>query len=189
MSRMSGAVLLVGSVPGETATEAMRTCAEGVGPYLSCLPDGETGYRSWWINFLAATIYHGHPALDTLQRPQPIDGKENWIPQSYADFWQFKSKEGVETIHFAHLGYAQEATQSYQDFCALRAAGVIPAGVKFQVALPLTESATRVFLTTAHDFTLMWSAYEEAIGREIARIVEAIPAADLAIQWDICVEV
>ena len=42
MSRMTGAVLLVGSVPAERATEAMRTCAEGVGSYLSCLPDGET---------------------------------------------------------------------------------------------------------------------------------------------------
>ena len=34
MPRMNGAVLLVGSVPAETATEAMRTCAEGVGHCL-----------------------------------------------------------------------------------------------------------------------------------------------------------
>jgi methionine synthase II (cobalamin-independent) len=71
----------------------------------------------------------------------------------------------------------------------LRAAGVIPLGVKFQVSLPLTESATRAFLTNAHDFALLWSAYEEALGREITRIVEAIPADDLVIQWDVCVEV
>ena len=189
MSRMTGAVLLVGSVPAETASDAMRTCAEGAGSYLSCLPDGETGYRSWWITFLAARIYHSHPALETLQRPSPIDGKENWIPQSYNEFWRFKVKAGVSSVRFDHLGYAHEAQQSYREFCALRAAGVIPAGVRFQVSLPLPEDATRMFLTNADDFALLSAAYEEAIEREIGRILEVIPAEDLAIQWDICVEV
>ncbi|MBI3800607.1 MAG: hypothetical protein HY268_26970 [Deltaproteobacteria bacterium] len=190
MARMNGPVLLVGSVPEETAAEVLRTCGEGVGKYVSCLPDGETGYRRVWIQFLAATIYHGHPALETLQRPKPIDGKENWFPRDYGDdSWLFKVKAGNDTVRFDHLGYANEAQKSYRDFCALRAAGVIPPGVKFQVSLPLTESATRAFLTNVHDFAIVWSAYEEAMGREIAQIVKAIPADDLAIQWDICVEV
>jgi hypothetical protein len=76
MSRMSGSVLLVGSVPGETAAAVLRTCGEGVGKYVTCLPDGETGYRRVWIQFLAATIYHGYPALETIQKPKPIDGVE-----------------------------------------------------------------------------------------------------------------
>jgi methionine synthase II (cobalamin-independent) len=190
MSRMKAPVLLVGSVPGETAAEVLRTCGEGVGKYVSCLPDGEIGYRRVWIQFLAATVYHDHPALETIQRPKPIDGKESWFPQDYGDdSWLFKVKTGIDTVRFDHLGYANEAQKSYQDFCALRAAGVIPSGVKFQVSLPLTESATRAFLTNAHDFALLWSAYEEALGREITRIVEAIPADDLVIQWDVCVEV
>jgi hypothetical protein len=186
---MNGSVLLVGSVPGETAAEVMRTCAEGIGRYLSCLPDGETGYRRVWIMFLAATIYHGHPALETVQRPQPLAGQDNWLPQSREDFWRFKIKDGVDAVSFEHLGYAHEAQQSYQDFCALRAAGVIPSGVRFQVALPLTESATLRFLTNDRDFALMASAYEEAMGREIAHIISAIPPDDLVIQWDIAVEV
>lgn len=190
MSRMNGSVLLVGSVPGESAAEVLRTCGEGVGKYVTCLPDGETGYRRVWIQFLAAKIYHGHPALETIQRPRPIDSKESWFPRDYGDeSWLFKVKPGVETVHFDHLGYANETQKSYQDFRALRAAGVIPPGVKFQVSLPLTESATRAFLTNTHDFEIMWSAYEEAMGREIAHMVTAIPADDLTIQWDICVEV
>ncbi len=189
MSRMTGAVLLVGSVPAETATEAMRTCAEGVGHYWSCLSDGEPGYRSWCITFLAARLFHGQPALETMHRPKPIDGKENWIPQSYDDFWQFKIKAGVSAVQFDHLGYADEARQSYQDFRALRAAGVIPAGVRFQVSLPLPEDATRAWLTNADDFTLVSAAYEETLERELGQILEAIPADDLVIQWDICWEV
>jgi hypothetical protein len=189
MSRMTGSVLLVGSMPAETATEAMRMGAEGVGHYLPCLSDGETGYRSWWITFLAARLYHGHPALETVYHPKPIDGKENWIPQSYDDFWQFKVKEGVSSVQFDRLGYAKEAQQSYQEFCALRAAGAIPSGVRFQVSLPLPEDATRAWLTNAEDFTLIAVAYEEALGRELGQILEAIPADDLVIQWDICWEV
>jgi hypothetical protein len=190
MSRMNGSVLLVGSVPGETAAEVLRTCGEGVGKYVSCLPDGETGCRRVWIQFLAATIYHGHPALETIQKPKPIDGKETWFPRDYGEeSWLFKVKDGIETVYFNHLGYANEAKKSYQDFCTLRAAGVIPPGVKFQVSLPLTESATRAFLTNARDFAVMWSAYEEAMRREITEMVKTIPVDDLAIQWDICVEV
>jgi hypothetical protein len=187
---MAGSVLLVGSVPGETAAEVLQACGEGIGNYVTCLPDGETGYRRMWIHFLAATIYHGHPALETLQRPNPRGGKERWHVEEYGEEgWLFTVKEGVETVHFADLGYANEAKRSYQAFCALRAKGVIPQGVRFQVSLPLTESGTRFFLTNARDYELMQAAYEEAMGREIARIVTAIPADDLVIQWDICIEV
>jgi hypothetical protein len=190
MSRMTGAILLVGSVPAETATEAMRTCAEGVGPYLSCLPDGETGYRAWWVTFLAARLYHGHPALETIRRPKPAEGKERWHIEEYGEEgWLFKVKEGVGAVQFAHLGYAQEAQRSYQDFCTLRAEGVIPPGVRFQVSLPLTESAIRSYLTNTRDYELLRVAYEEAMEREITQIVTAIPAHDLVIQWDICIEV
>jgi len=187
---MFGSVLLVGSVPGETAAEVLRSCGEGVGNYVTSLPDGETGYRRMWIHCLATTIYHGHPALETLQRPKPMSAKARWCIEEYGEEgWLFKVKEGVRAVHFAHLGYAHEAKKSYLDFCTLRADGVIPPGVRFQVSLPLTESATRTFLTGARDYELMRAAYEEAMGREIAQIVTAIPANDLAIQWDICVEV
>ena len=190
MSRMSGSALLVGSVPGETAAEVLRTCGEGIGNFVTSLPDGETGYRRMWITFLAATIYHGHPALETIQRPKPLGGKERWHTENYdEEGWLFKVKEGVNAVHFDHLGYANEAKKSYQDFCALRAEGVIPAGVKFQVSLPLTEGANRLWLTNGHDYELMRAAYEEAMGREIAQIVTAIPGDDLVIQWDICGEV
>src|SRR5215510_5635193 len=190
MSRMAGSVLLVGSVPGETAAEVLHACGEGIGNYVTCLPDGETGYRRMWIHFLATTIYHGHPALETLQRPKPAGSKERWHVEEYGEEgWLFKVKEGAATVHFPHLGYANEAQKSYRDFCALRAEGVIASGVRFQVSLPLTESATRFFLTNARDYDHMRAAYEEAMGREIAQIATAIPASDLAIQWDICIEV
>ena len=66
--RMSGPVLLVGSIPGDNAAEVLGSCGQGVGNYVTSLPDGETGYRRMWIHFLAAQIFHGHPALETVCR-------------------------------------------------------------------------------------------------------------------------
>jgi hypothetical protein len=56
------------------------------------------------------------------------------------------------------------------------------------VALPLLESGTRRFFDRARDFELVWDAYAEALGREVAEITAAIPAEDLAIQWDMVAE-
>ncbi len=40
---------LVGSLPGETPAEAIRTALEILGPRLRSLPDGETGERRNWV--------------------------------------------------------------------------------------------------------------------------------------------
>jgi hypothetical protein len=128
--------------------------------------------------------------LETVRRPKPIGGRERWHIDEYAEEgWLFRVKEGVNSVYFDHLGYTNEARKSYQDFCRLRADGVIPAGVRFQVALPLTESAVRFCVTNLRDYELMHAAYEEAMSQEIAELVRAVPAHDLVIQWDINLEV
>ena len=198
MSRMKNKILLVGSIPGRDATEAMRTCAEGIGNYLDCIPDGETGMRRIWINYLAATTYDGNPALETINRPAPVDighpdewreVGEDWAPRGYKDHWQFRLKPGVESVYFEQLGYGAAAKRSYTDFCALREAGSVPKEARFMVAIPLIESGIRAFLTDPSDFAPMWIAYEEALQREIKMITDNIPAEDLVVQWDICMEV
>lgn len=197
MSRMKNRILLVGSIPGADSIQAMRTCGEGIGAYLDCLPDGETGQRRIWINYLAATTYNGNAALETLNRPAPVDPKhpeewrnrgEDWAPRGYHDHWQFAVKPGVDSVHFEDLGYASAARESYAEFCALRDDGVIPGDMRFMVAIPLTESGIRPFLTKAADFGPMWAAYEDALRRELMTLTECIPANDLAVQWDICME-
>ena len=189
MDTVTGDVLLVGSVPLNSAEEVLRVCAEGVGDLVPSLPDGEVNFRIEWINFLAAKIYSEHPSLETTSRPKDVDGKPGWVPTGYDDHWIFKVKPGLDSVHFDNLGYAAQAKNSYETFRALRQEGVIPANVRFQVSLPLTESATRWFLTNAEDFAILWDAYEEAMGRELATIQSDIPTDDLLIQWDICMEV
>ena len=198
MSRVNGSVLLVGSVPGRDAREAMRFCAQELGDRLSFLPDGETGFRKIWINFLAATIYDANDALDTINRPEAVNpddpdewrqASDYWVPRGYHDHWQFRIRENSQ-VYFDHIGYAQEAIASYQVFRQLRAEGHITADQRFMVAMPMRESALRPFLGMAgeNDYERISLAYTEAMSREIAKMLEVIPAADLAIQWDVCME-
>ncbi len=199
MSRVTGSVLLVGSVPGNSAHAVMDSCAKGLDDSLFALPDGETGYRQGWINFLAAKTYAASEQLESITRPQPVDPDDpdewrapgmDWMPRGFQDHWQFKVKEGTGPLHFEHLGYAQEARNSYQTFCTLRDQGIIPQGVRFQVSLPLIESGTRLFLGhSPESFQPMWDAYRDAMRREVVRLSQEIPPRDLAVQWDIAAEV
>ena len=198
MSRMKNKVLVVGSIPGRDAAEAMRTCAAGIGSYLDCVPDGETGIRRLWINYLAATIYDGNSALETVNRPLPVDPEhvdewrnlgEDWAPRGYEDHWQFRLKSDAKSVRFEELGYAKEAIKSYPEFCTLRDTGLLPSDARFMVAIPLIESGIGPFFAHPTDFKPVWSAYEDAMCREVELIVNSVPGTDLVLQWDIAWEV
>ena len=74
---MSKELLLVGSVPLESAEDVFRTFGGPLGPYLGAIPDGEVGERRWWVIRLAYQVFNGHPDLEVLRRPAPDDGVEN----------------------------------------------------------------------------------------------------------------
>jgi len=100
-------------------------------------------------------------------------------------------REGVKQVRFGdpgwRLGYARDAVNSYFVFKTLRADGVIPKGVKFQVCLPLTASATRRWVS-AEDYPRIRDGFTEALRLEQATLCEHIPHEDLAIQWDCAIE-
>lgn len=198
MGRMNAKVLLVGSVPGTSVEDVFSVVEKGVGDLLGCVPDGEIGHRRIWINFLAWHTYQHHPDLEVLSRPLPVDPSDpkewrgpgdDWVPQGYHDHWLFTARPGITKIRFKNLGYAEDAAKSYAIFKKMRAAGKFARDTRFQVALPLTESGIRPFLPNAKDFPIFWDAYEEAMRREIEAIADTIPPADLAVQWDICMEI
>ena len=65
---------------------------------------------------------------------------------------------------------------------------MIPAGVKFQVSLPTVVSLLAVFVDKG-DCAKVEPALEAAMKREIDTMAAAIPASDLAIQWDAASEI
>lgn len=187
MSRIKGDVLLVGSVPLDSAQQVFDTCAKALGPHLSTLPDGEVGHRIHWIVCQALFVFHGHPQLELLHRPAPVDGKEQWLPKGYSDQWKFKIKPDAGPLRFDDLKYATWAIESYGAFKALRERGAIPPGVRFQVCLPTPLAGFQSFFSP-EDGVRVHKPYEVAMLNEVKKICAAIPHNDLAIQWDVAVE-
>ncbi|SRR5579875_1341313 len=191
---MAQDLLLVGSVPLETPEEVFESCGRAIGEYLPAIPDGETDERIWWINMLAYRVFHGHPDIETVKRPpRDANGVEKWKPAVREELWEFKVRPGVQEVKFGEpgwrLGYAKDAITSYFVFKTLRKEGVIPHNVRFQVSLPLTNSAIDVFFHDPADYPRIKPGFEAAMSAEIAKMCEKIPPSDLAISWDCCVEV
>jgi hypothetical protein len=189
-----GDVHLVGSMPFDTVEEAMRAEAEGVGDHVAWLPDGEVGDRKNWVGFLPVAIFSSHPQLEEVHRPaagalrQPerrADEPPSAPPEGY---WTFRVKPG-EDLRFDDLGYGRIAVESYGVFTRLRAEGVIPERVRFQVCLPATNSAINAFFVDPAQWPQVHRAYADGLRGEMARMLGAIPADDLAIQFDLAWEV
>ena len=79
-------------------------------------------------------------------------------------------------------------SNSYEDFKRLRVQGRILDGVRFQVSLPTSFAVVMQFIEPEFVGSV-WPQYEARLNKEIEEIVNSIPHRDLAIQWDICVEI
>jgi methionine synthase II (cobalamin-independent) len=165
-------VHFVGSVGLDTPEEVFAAIGQHCGPFLKRVPDGEPGGRRLWISF-QVPVLRANPSL------APVG--EGLVPLKLADGAK------PEEIHFGELGYAREARASYQDFLAARGAGQLPPSVRFQVSLPTPWAVVTRFCRQP-DAEQIYPAYERAMLREVERILKAIPHRDLAIQWDVCIE-
>lgn len=169
-------VHLVGSVNLDSVENVFATASMHLSGCLKRLPDGEAGPRRLWISY---------------QYPM-FRGSRFLIPAGKTDAaaaLHVTLAPGIDAseVTFPELGYAREAQFSYQQFCKARAEGKIEQHVRFQVALPTPWACIAAFVSPeAH--SAVEPAYEAAMLREVAKIVETIPHSDLAFQWDVCLE-
>jgi hypothetical protein len=183
-------LLLVGSIPLETVEQVFSTFGRPLGAHLTALPDGEVGFRRHWISRVHFQVFAIHPDIEVMRQPRPDDGIERLQPHDFADSWQFRVRPGVERIRFGEpgwrLGFARDAVNSYAIFSALKRQGRLPGHLRFQVSLPMVNSAVppRIFVNPANDVPIVARAYQEALAAEVDKIVEQIPPRELAIQWD-----
>ncbi|MFL5847039.1 MAG: hypothetical protein ACJ762_20345 [Solirubrobacteraceae bacterium] len=189
MSSATNDVLLVGSLPFDEASEALRTSGELLGHHVSGLPDGEVGDRKIWIGFLPRNIYSKHPDLQVLKAPK---GGVQQQPDEKPEIWEasflFGLKEGVESLTFDDIGYGRFAIDSYREYLKLREAGSIADGVRFQVCIPGTGSAVSYFFGEPDQWPIAHKAYHEAIHREVEKILEVADPNDLQFQFDFAME-
>lgn len=185
---MANDLLLVGSMPLETAEEVFSAVGGPLGPYLHAMPDGEVGERRYWTVRMAFRVFNGHAELETLKRPQPDDGVERLIPRGQEDAWNFRVRDGIAAVRFGdpgwRLGYTRDAVNSYALFRRMKNEGVIPRNVRFQVSIPLTNSVVTPRTFSNADLPKVRPGFTAAVRAEVAKIVEKIPNDDLAIQFD-----
>ncbi len=175
--------LLVGSIPLDNSEAVFRALAKHLGSAASRYPDGETGERTNWVRW-QRHLFDNNPDLELTGARQLAGFQDSLVRPFYA------LREGCDptTLRFGEMGYAAKAIESYRVFNQLKAEGAIPAGVRFQVSLPTVVSLLTVFVVLK-DRAHVEPALEAAMRREVEHISAAIPADDLAIQWDFCHEV
>lgn len=161
----------MGSLPLSSASETFETLVRELPGRLRCIPDGETGDRANFIGWQ-------HPVF-----PLPIvQQRRGGTYNADSSFVEYTLSDIKPT------GYDDRALASYAIFCKLRAAGTIPAGVRFQVSLPTPLSVVRGFVESRYCPTIEL-LYEKRLLEALHRIQSEISTSDLSIQWDLPVEI
>jgi hypothetical protein len=185
-SRAASELLLVGSLPVQSTEEAFRSGSELFGSSVFALPDGETGSRTGWVSYEREQLVRPHPDIEMVQATESPTG----LPRHAYETPVFRVRPGVSELRWGTWPRIDDAIASYQVFRSLRDQGAIPSRLRFQVCLPFPSSALNAFKADfAADYPIAQRAFEDLVARELVRLVEAVPAAELAIQWDLAYEV
>ncbi len=153
-------VHLVGSIPLADTATVFRSVSRQLGTHLHRIPDGETGDRAGFIG---------------------------WQIPAFMQLVAMAQGGAEPNAPLPPLGYAAAALAAYPIFAQLRAEGIIPAHVRFQVSLP-TPVALVHALVEPDDQPAIEVLHTAQLRAELDAILAAVPHADLAIQWDTPIE-
>lgn len=174
----------VGSIPLADAEAVFRTLSVAVGARAKRWPDGETGDRAYWIRWQKQT-FDEHPDFLLKATADRLDGYQDAVERP---FYVLREDADPLAVTIETMGYANAAIESYKIFARLKAGGVIPDSVRFQVSIPTAVALTAGFFEMPERLAVE-PIIEAALAHEVALIAEAIPLDELAIQWDVCHEV
>jgi hypothetical protein len=167
-----------GSVNLDNTETVMREIVSRVPSGLRRIPDGETGDRGNWIAFQLEKF---------LQSPWLVPAVPHSVGEGY-EIPQVRLADGVDPadLTWPDPGYADAYLTSYATFAALRDQGVIPGDVRFQVEYPTPLAAISSYLAERQDQLL--DSYERVMFADLDRLLAAVPADEVAVQWDVAIE-
>ena len=170
-----------GSVNLADAESVMREIIARVPSGLRRIPDGETADRGNWI-FFQAQKFLQLPWLVPATSVEVAAGDYDAMPQ-------LRLADGADPaeVKWSAPGYADAYLKSYETFTALRASGVIPGGVRFQVEYPTPLASISAYIVPEQQQALL-GPYEQAMFADLHRLLAAIPRHEVAVQWDVAVE-
>jgi len=112
-----------------------------------------------------------------------------WTGEVHRELKRLRFRSGVapKEVSFA-TGYADMAIDSFATFDRLQRSGVIPAGVKFQIAIPSPLAPTYNYISRKwrRSFLDIFTAH---LCDEVAKLAVALPPDRIAIQWDVLQEI
>jgi hypothetical protein len=167
---------LCGSVNLADAEEVFRSVATLCGADAPRMPDGETGERGHWIAWQGPRL----AAVPQLERVPPRLVTNLDLPM-------FRPRAGLAGIRL-DLGYADAAKASYVIFRRLKESGVVPPSTRFQLSLPTALALVHTFIDPDAR-TGVEDVFRDHLAAEVAAVAEVVPADELAVQWDVAVEV
>jgi len=171
-------IYLVGSVPLASTAQVFETVSRAFGDRIKQIPDGEVGRRSDWITHLEG-LFREHPDFEPSDEFFAVHAGS-----ARRRRYRLRNSKTAADVRFENLGYADSAAESYRTFRQLRDTGAIPGGIRIQVDLVPAHSVLWLFVTEDEQLALD-PVYNDALKRELKRIVETIPHQDLAIQFDL----
>src|ERR1700761_7511781 len=139
--RVDSELLLVGSLPADSAESALRSAAGFFGDLVFALPDGETGPRAGWVSYERERLARPNPGIVVLQETESPTG----LPRHAYETPVFGVRPGVTELRFDSWPRIDDAIESSAVSRRLRDDGVTPAGLRFQVGLPFPASALNAF--------------------------------------------
>ncbi|MGE3248585.1 MAG: hypothetical protein AB7F96_07410 [Beijerinckiaceae bacterium] len=175
-------MLLVGSIGLANAAEVFDVAGRKLGAYVQRIPDGETGERAGWLEWLEPN-FAGNPALEATASKG--DWRNATAPAANRDttWYRLKSAQAARGLTFPEIGYARHAIASFEKFEQARSAGAVPPHVKFMIAIATPFCAVHRFGAEANKAEIE-AAYEAGILAEVASIAATLPHERIAIQWD-----
>src|SRR5260221_4727349 len=180
-------VHFVGSIPLPDAETVFRTLSAATGPHLKRLPDGEPGLRMPWIRLLQDVLADS-PAIEVARDLPPFKFVQ-WDGKLIQEIPRLRLKPGAKPDPASfRTGYAEMAIESWKLFERLQRAGVIPAGVKFQISLPTPIAPTYNNMVPADRPALLTALIRHMIC-EVEATALTMPPDRLAAQWAACQEV
>jgi len=94
--RADSELLLVGSLPADSAESALRAAAAFYDGLVFALPDGETGPRSAWVGYERERLVRPNPDVVVVQETESPTG----IPRHAYETPVFGIKPGVSKVHW-----------------------------------------------------------------------------------------
>jgi hypothetical protein len=171
-----------GSINLPDAATVFRELATRVPLGARRLPDGETGDRAAWIGYQLPRLL----ATPGLERVEPDPALSHAYGGNRPTL-RLAANTDPDRIVWPDLGYAAAYLDSYATFDRLRTEGALPPAVRMQAQYPTATAISGFF--HPRDRAVLLPRYERALLADLERLVATVPAADLAVQWDVAVEI